>query len=316
MENNSYDDYYGDNGIPGGYEGPERNNPFYEPPKKPKRGSGFLLKLWRLMYPVLIHAFGIEILTGIFMSAFLFLAVLGGMYSNETAAYNFVYDNQIAISGVAELIVFVPLLIIFIRDEQKRRALSPDDCLNKKKKNITDWLVIASFVMCLVILVNLFVSMLNLPETSAEQEIEEIYEHTSIWAQIAVVGIIAPFCEEMVFRGLVFRRLREDLDPLFAALVSGIAFGVYHGNLEQGIFAGILGFAFAMLYEHYGTIWVPIFCHMLNNMYATLANELLYSQGGIEIPDPVYIGWLAAAFVAVVALPIFIFRDDEKCNEY
>lgn len=313
MERNTYDDYYGDDGIPG--KEPERNSPFYAPPAKKRRGGGVLLKLWRLLYPVLIHNFGIEAISNVFITIFLAASVFFGMFFNESSAYDFLYNNQIAISGAAEVIVFVPLLVFFIRDEQKRRALSPQDCLRKKKMGFIDWLVIASFVMSLVLLSNLLIALLNLPETEVEQEFEEIYNNTKLWVQIIVVGIVAPFCEEMVFRGLVFRRLRDDLDPLYAALISGIAFGVYHGNLSQGIFASILGFAFAMIYEHYGTIAAPIFCHMFNNFYATLTNELYY-KADLTIPDPLYYLILAAALVASVALPVFIFHDDEKCNEY
>lgn|GEM_PF-1880318 len=313
MDRFTNDDYYGDDGIPGSY--PERNTRFYEPPVRQRRGSGIIYKLWRLMYPVLIHSFGIEIISTVFVTLFLTLSVLAGMFLNETAAYEFIYENQLAISGAAEVIVFVPLLVFFMRDEQERKRLNPQGCLNKRKKSITDWLVIAGVIMSLLLLVNLLVSFMQLPGAENEQEIEELYNMTSLWVQIIVVGIVAPFCEEMVFRGLIFRRLRDDVDPIYAALISAAAFGIYHGNVEQGVFAGILGFAFAMLYEHYGTIAVPIFCHMLNNFYATLANEL-YDAADFEMPDPVYFALLAGALVAVIALAIFIFRDDEKCNEY
>ncbi len=313
MERNVYDDYYGDDGIPG--ELPPRENPFYEPPRRQKKGAGIILKLWRLVYPVLIHGVGTGIVSEIFITVFLFLTVLLGMFRDSGAAYDFLYNNQIALSGAAELIIFVPLLSLFMRDERIRRADVPEECLAKKKMGISDWLTVLAFVMCLAIVVNLVIALLNLPESEIEQEMEELYEKTGLLVQVIVIGVIAPLAEDMTFRGLVFRRLREDLDPLFAALLSGLAFGIYHGNLTQGVFATVMGFVFAMLYEHYGTIMVPIAAHMLNNLYATLANELLYS-GNFDIPDPVYYAFLAAACVGTAALAVFIFKDDEKCNQY
>ena len=95
MDRFTNDDYYGDDGIPGSY--PERNTRFYEPPVRQRRGSGIIYKLWRLMYPVLIHSFGIEIISTVFVTLFLTLSVLAGMFLSETAAYEFIYENQIAI---------------------------------------------------------------------------------------------------------------------------------------------------------------------------------------------------------------------------
>ncbi len=313
MDNNMYDDYYGDDGLPG--RDPRPESPFYAPKKEHKKGTNLILKLWRLIYPVLIHGVGINVIVGVFVGVFMSVVLFTSFSGGENAAYDFIYDNQIALSGAAEVLVFIPLLGFFLRDEKQRKAYTPDDCLTKRKMKIADWLTVFAFVMSLTIVVNLFVAMLNLPQSSAEQEMEEIYKNTSVWVELVVVGIVAPFCEEMVFRGLVFRRLRDDIDPLFAAILSGLAFGIYHGNLEQGIFASILGIIFAMLYEHYGTIAVPIAAHMLNNLYATLANEFIYG-GEFEMPDAAYYVQIVLAIVAVGALAIFIFKDDEKCNQY
>ena len=58
------------------------------------------------------------------------------------------------------------------------------------------------------------------------------------------MGIAAPFAEEVIFRWLVFLRMRDNMRVITAALFSGLTFGIYHMNLLQGVYATIMGFAF------------------------------------------------------------------------
>ena len=60
---------------------------------------------------------------------------------------------------------------------------------------------------------------------------------------ILMAGIIAPAAEEMIFRWLIYLKIRDaGLSYVPAALLSGIMFGVYHGNAGQAVYASILGF--------------------------------------------------------------------------
>lgn len=47
------------------------------------------------------------------------------------------------------------------------------------------------------------------------------------------MGIIAPAAEEMIFRWLIYLRLRDWLKMPVAAVISGLIFGIYHGNIVQ-----------------------------------------------------------------------------------
>lgn len=47
------------------------------------------------------------------------------------------------------------------------------------------------------------------------------------------MGIVAPAAEEMIFRWLIYLRLRDWLKMPVAAVISGLIFGIYHGNIVQ-----------------------------------------------------------------------------------
>ena len=52
----------------------------------------------------------------------------------------------------------------------------------------------------------------------------------------AVYGFLTPFAEELVYRGIVWHRLRRGFSPVEAALISSLIFGAAHADLRQGIY--------------------------------------------------------------------------------
>jgi CAAX protease family protein len=89
-------------------------------------------------------------------------------------------------------------------------------------------------------------------------------------AALFSIVIVAPFTEELFFRGFFFAGLRGRLSLWPAALVSGVVFGVVHaptGPTAAIPLAG-LGVGLAWLYEKTGSIWPSMTAHFLNNALA------------------------------------------------
>ena len=61
------------------------------------------------------------------------------------------------------------------------------------------------------------------------------------WAMMVTVICLAPIGEELLFRGLIQGYAARYMPAYFAILFQGVLFGLYHGNLVQGIYAMILG---------------------------------------------------------------------------
>lgn len=86
---------------------------------------------------------------------------------------------------------------------------------------------------------------------------------------IAVV-IVAPFIEEVMFRGLVFRVLEQKYALVTTVLLQGVLFGAYHMNIVQGAYAAVLGVILGLSLIWTGSIWIPIIIHFGNNLMSTL----------------------------------------------
>ena len=87
----------------------------------------------------------------------------------------------------------------------------------------------------------------------------------SLMFSIITVAIIVPIAEELFFRGLIYGRLRQAMKPMVAILISSIVFGIFHGNVVQGVYAFFIGCALALVYEKTDSLLLSIFGHALIN---------------------------------------------------
>lgn len=103
---------------------------------------------------------------------------------------------------------------------------------------------------------------------------------------IFCVGIFGPLVEEVLFRGMVFGKLRRAFSFWPAALISGAIFGLYHMNLVQGIYAGVFGIILAYVFEKTETIWGCYLLHAFFNLssYVIEGYETALRSVGFEMP--------------------------------
>lgn len=90
--------------------------------------------------------------------------------------------------------------------------------------------------------------------------------------QVVGLGILAPIMEEILFRGLVYRRLKRYMPRWGAVLLGAGIFAVYHGNMMQILFAFPMALLIIWSYERWGTLTAPILFHMAANLSTVLQN--------------------------------------------
>lgn len=80
-----------------------------------------------------------------------------------------------------------------------------------------------------------------------------------------LIGIFGPFCEEFVFRGIIFRGYKNSGPVFWAVLWSALLFALMHLNFNQAAYAFALGLMFALLVEATGSLWSSVTAHMIFN---------------------------------------------------
>jgi membrane protease YdiL (CAAX protease family) len=84
--------------------------------------------------------------------------------------------------------------------------------------------------------------------------------------------------EELLFRGVVYTGLRNELGAWFAVPVSALIFGLFHHEVgwTPVVFATAIGMAFALLVEASGSLWPAVLAHMLVNSKVIAAYVRLF----------------------------------------
>ncbi len=130
------------------------------------------------------------------------------------------------------------------------------------------------------------------------------------FSMIFYASIIAPVFEEIIFRGVVLRRL-ENYGKVFAIVVSAILFGFMHANLVQGIFAVMVGLVLGYVTIEYSMQWA-ILLHFINN--AIFGQLLGYIQDNFfASSDLLSIILFASFFIAAL---IIVIKQKEHIKEY
>jgi membrane protease YdiL (CAAX protease family) len=83
-----------------------------------------------------------------------------------------------------------------------------------------------------------------------------------------LVCVLAPICEELFFRGLMFRVFADRMGLIGGAVLSGAIFGLVHltgGPLTTGLVLFALGFGFALVRWWTGSLLPSMGLHALNN---------------------------------------------------
>ena len=97
----------------------------------------------------------------------------------------------------------------------------------------------------------------------------------SIFISLLTVGIVAPFTEEFIFRGVIFKTLNKNISTLGTIIIQALFFGIFHGNLIQGIYATLLGVVLGYITYRTRSLWPAIIIHIINNTIATISPFIL-----------------------------------------
>lgn len=130
---------------------------------------------------------------------------------------------------------------------------------------------IMSAVMCFAlmyifnILGTLITTLIGLVKGgTVDNEVANMTASISMVLILIYMVICAPVFEEIIFRKLIVERTVRYGQGV-AVMVSGLMFGLFHGNLNQFMYAFALGMFLAFLYVKTGNIKITIGLHMMVN---------------------------------------------------
>jgi len=238
-------------------------------------------QIWGIFSPLLVYL-GATLLVetifimGLYMRSLSELVV--AMKSEEAmleyimAISSKVYDYVVEITALAALAALPFLIWMKSRDSKKEKAAG---IVPNKKAPLSKYILIVGISISFSVGLNNLLTLSNLAEYSAAyQEAAEALYTPPLWVQILCLGLIVPITEEYVFRGLVYRRMRQTMSVTRAVIASALFFGIYHGNSVQMIYGSLCGLLLAYLYEKYGSMKAPVLAHMFMNVVSCVLTDV------------------------------------------
>lgn len=107
------------------------------------------------------------------------------------------------------------------------------------------------------------------PDLPAEFGVD--HSRAALVATAALVTVLAPIAEEVLFRGFVFGALAHRRGPAAAAAITGILFGLLHiasSPLYALVPLMLFGALLCLIYQRTGSLYPSIALHAINNAIA------------------------------------------------
>lgn len=126
--------------------------------------------------------------------------------------------------------------------------------------------------------------------------------NTQAIMMFVVVAIIAPVCEEYLYRHLLLKPLRRFGD-VQAVIITAVLFGFFHGNFTQFLYATCGGILLGIIAVRSNSVKPAIAMHALNNGYDVVRSRVytLAEEGTLPF-DAESVGLFSILFMLIGAV--------------
>jgi len=171
---------------------------------------------------------------------------------------------------LSQAILVLPALVFMIRNK-----LPYKETVRFRKMKFADMALCILFGILLQPVLT-FINALSLifTKNSVNVMMVNIYEEVPFLVAVLLIAVLPAVLEETVYRGLFFGEYRK-IDTWKAVLLSGVLFGIMHGNLNQFCYATVMGIVFALLIEATGSILSTMLIHFCTNAWSVVSIYLL-----------------------------------------
>ena len=271
------------------------------------RSDNWAVRIRKVIMPIFIYlliTFEVSFVGSFFVA--LYIQMTGGYVNYEEyyeASEELLLSWSLPMTAVAALITLPILVHMYNKDKQRLIIKQPD-------VSPVGYVAVAVLGMCACFLLNALIVVSGLYEllSSGYADTATSIYTSPVWMQYLITAVLVPIVEELVFRGLVFRRMRTYLIPSLAVVISAILFGIYHMNLLQFIYATCLGLLLAYVYEEFRTLIAPIVLHASANAISIFISDNTSVAELLSGTDTRYIVSMVVSLVGTVLCAFLVYR--------
>lgn len=127
------------------------------------------------------------------------------------------------------------------------------------------------------------------------------------WLMFFLAVVVAPVMEEVIFRFLPYRKV-SGYGVRYYVLWTAIAFGLFHINFVQSVYAGAMGIIFALVMFRTGSLRYSIILHVMINLTSGLGLGGIVLQSGNQVALSLYGLFSLVIFATGVVVTILFLR--------
>ena len=161
--------------------------------------------------------------------------------------------------SLGELIIIIPTIIYILLD--KGETLKSIQFGSIRVFDLLKLVVLSYLISPVISFIN---SISTLFMDNVVSDTLETMVSRPIVVLVILMGVVPAVFEELVFRGIIYHSFRK-YHIGSALLFSALLFGCMHMNLNQFLYAVVLGFFFALVVEATGSILASITIHFVIN---------------------------------------------------
>lgn len=183
-------------------------------------------------------------------------------------------DSHLFRQGITSAAV-LPFLYSFYRQDSFLRGEplgKKDFFLTKREAGTVFFLFLAGG--CFALALNNVLSVVHISDYSASyNRIRETFYVGKFFMEFCVVCLLAPLAEELLYRGIVYKRAKDWLGVWPGIVISAAFFGLVHMNLVQFVYAGAFGIFLGLFVEKTGKLHSAIAAHAAANLTSLMRGE-------------------------------------------
>lgn len=189
-----------------------------------------------------------------------------------THAETFTTNQDLLCSYLAMYGVAFPLYLLMSKNMEKT---APE----KHSMSVGSFLICIMICIALMVAGNLIGNVINVVLTTLFSDLNaftlnDYVFNDSPYFFLVLAVICAPIVEEILLRKIFIDRVRKYGDG-WAILLSGLLFGLLHGNFTQFFYAALVGAFLAFIYVKTGKLQYTIALHMILNFIGSALPLLL-----------------------------------------
>ncbi|MBR1778949.1 MAG: CPBP family intramembrane metalloprotease [Clostridia bacterium] len=215
-------------------------------------------------------------------------------------------DAQVKIFDIM-IYLLVPVSIFYLLLMSSRSKISDVVNFKYKKCNLFKYILISFFGSMIANVITYFLINI-LKSTHISSPSPNFYYGSSamsIFLSIIEYNVVPAIAEEFVFRGVILNELKP-YGGKFAVVASSLLFALLHGNIEQFLFAFLLGLYFGYIALQEGSIVPTVIIHFLNNFLVGISTLFKSNEEISAVLSAVY---LVLSIISLVYILYFALKN-------